>query len=218
MEKGYLGDIIEVDTVLSFFPLMSHNHPRWVYDLPGGIVGEIIPHGVYTELAFLKSVSKVKCLSTIEPVHKSVPFKDMAILMFSDGGLGRLLLTSRMKSSFTIIWVNIIGSERSLAITIPSGSLVDQKLDGDSSPYFRAKLNLSSAWQLTKGTIRIGLQTAMGRMHSYVSYENISRMFIRSVLTDTEPPVTPEQGREVVKVTEMIWEDLCVNHMRARSS
>jgi predicted dehydrogenase len=208
LRNGSLGELVEVDTVVSINPLMGQRHPQWIYNLPGGIFGEIIPHGLYTELAFLEAVDRVRCFSRGGSVMKGVPFKDIGVLLFSTRGLGRLLLTSSLKSSFTVVWLNVIGSEASLSVTIPTASVVEQKVKGRDGRTSRAMMNMSSAWQLIRGTLYSVLKALSGEMYSYVSYENLSRAFIRSVQGSTEPPVTPEEGREVVKVTEMIWKEL----------
>ena len=62
VRKGEIGDLLWVDTVISINSLLkwkdAPGFPEWYYSLSGGLFGEIIPHGIYVQLAFLGNIRK----------------------------------------------------------------------------------------------------------------------------------------------------------------
>jgi hypothetical protein len=58
------------------------------------------------------------------------------------------------------------------------------------------------AWQIMKGTVSNALKTMLGR--PMLGHDIMIERFIKSIMYDRPVPVTPEEGREAVKVLEMI--------------
>jgi predicted dehydrogenase len=68
--------------------------------------------------------------------------------------------------------------------------------------------NLDDGRQLLAQTARNTLDFLRGRVRYYPGMGTLIARFYDAVRTGAAPPVTPEQGAEVVRVTERIWREL----------
>ncbi|MCK4823043.1 hypothetical protein KA005_45195, partial [bacterium] len=66
----------------------------------------------------------------------------------------------------------------------------------------RALENLNQGFSILANTIFATLSVLSGKFHW--GHYNLIQRFIESIQNDTEPPVTGEEGREVVRVLEKI--------------
>jgi hypothetical protein len=62
------------------------------------------------------------------------------------------------------------------------------------------------AWQIMKGTVSNALKTMLGR--PMLGHDIMIERFIKSILYDRPVPVTPEEGRETVRIMEIIAKKL----------
>jgi hypothetical protein len=69
-------------------------------------------------------------------------------------------------------------------------------------PVSVAASSISTAWQIMKGTTSNILKTILGR--PMLGHDIMVEKFVKSIINNQPVPVTPEEGRETVKVLEMI--------------
>lgn len=63
--RGEIGDVVAVDVVASTQADLSHaTRGDWVFDLPGGELGETLPHHAYLSLAFTEGLGEIRGVST----------------------------------------------------------------------------------------------------------------------------------------------------------
>ena len=205
VRQGKIGDLIWVDTLVSVVPPL--NPPRWFYTLPGGVFGELIPHGLYVQLAFLGNVRKVLGITRkVERASELAPFSELQVVMDCENGIGGLCLSTRIMSPYTMQTVRIVGSHMTLFVNVPAGTVIKTKMRSSTNIFARAMLNIEPSLQLISSTISLGTKALLRSVKPYVSWKILIERFIESVEKGSEPPVTAEEGREVVKATNMIWE------------
>lgn len=209
VKGGEIGKLVGVDALVSLAPLLRvDDHPKWMYTLPGGLFGEILPHSLYLMLAFLKNVREVS--SVFKPLEKPsrlVPFSDLKVLMNSENGIGTLHISTQIRSSYTVMVLTVTGTEKTLRIIIPTATIVKEGFGNDSGKLSRVMLNLGPAIGLLTNTASVSMRTLFGKLKPHMTYQILIHKFMESVTGASDLPVSAEEGKEVVRVTEMIWQD-----------
>lgn len=225
VRKGELGDLLRVDTLVSLYPLLGWNngkteqYPSWYYTLQGALFDEIIPHGLYVQLAFLGKIKKICGLTKkMGEASELLPFSDLQVMMDCDNGIGGLFISSRIKSPHALILTRVVGSKKIMVANIPTGTVTKMKLGGsDTLPmaektglFTKAMMNLGPAFQLVSKTISLGSKALLGSVGLEMTHKILIKRFVESIEHGTEPPVTAEEGREVVKATNMLWKNILI--------
>lgn len=209
VKKGEIGKLVRTDTLVSLYGIaQASEHPQWIRDLPGGVFGEILPHALYVTLAFSGDVEEVSCYANRpENPTSEEPFSELDILLNSGGKRSSLHLSSRIKTSFAVFLVRLIGTEKILEIRLPSNSLIEWEPSSTRSLLSRAKFNLGPAGSLLKETFFSAESFLRGKVSRGMTHKKLIQSFLKSVVSEESLPplLRAERGREVVKSTEMIW-------------
>lgn len=211
VRQGKIGDLLWVDTVISIHSLLKYKKylkNTWYETLPGGVFGEIIPHGVYVQLAFLGGIKKVTGVLRKNGEESALtPFSELEILMDGENSIGSLLMSTRIKSPYTLTMVRAVGSRQTLLVNVPTGTVIELKPE-KSRIFSRSLMNLRPALQLIHQSASLGIKALSRSVKSEMTHKTIIQGFIESVRKGSAPLVTAEEGREVVRAINMIWESI----------
>jgi predicted dehydrogenase len=205
-----IGELLWVDTQISIHSLLrwadKPGFPTWYQTLPGGLFGEIIPHGIYVQLAFLGKIKNALGYVTKRGVTSElVPYSELHVTMEGENAIGSLLMSTRVVSPYTVFMVRVVGSEGILLAEVPSATVFKIDVGGSNKISSRALMNLKPAFQLISNTASLGVKTMIGSVKPHMTHSIIIRQFVESVINKTKPLVTAEDGREVIKAINMIW-------------
>lgn len=224
VRDGEIGDLLRVDTLLSIYSSLGYKgHPRWYHTLQGAYYGEFVPHGLYTQLAFMGKIRKIFGMTRafvkreISESPELVPFSDLEVTMESDKCLGSLFMTSSIRSQHAIIQTRIIGTKEILIANVPLATLIRMKqtapeklplLEKKTGYAEKAMLNLKPAAQIVSQTVSLAGKALRGSAGLEMTHKTLVKRFVQSIEDGTAPPITAEEGREVVKATNMLWENI----------
>jgi hypothetical protein len=121
---------------------------------------------------------------------------------------GSLLMSTRIESPYTILMVRLITTKRILLVNVPVATIVEMKIGNSSTALGRAKMNIGPAFQMLSSSVSLAAKRLSGSIKPHMTHGIIAKKFVESIENDTEPPVTPEEGREVVRATNLLWENL----------
>jgi predicted dehydrogenase len=182
---------------------MTSQPDHWAHKLPGGVIGETGPHVVYMSLAFLRDVREVN-ISTMKLLdYPWSPYDDYRIDILGENGISSIVL-----SYATQQWmarVDILGEEGTLLLDLEGMNLVTYKRKS-LTPVAIGRSVLRESAQLLGSLFRNSLRSVTGTLHS--THETIIERFAESIQQGTAPPVTAEEGRETVRVLNMIVDKL----------
>lgn len=200
VESGAIGDFIGMDIFLStprdhMIDLKDH----WYHKLPGGVLGETAPHVVYMTLSLLNKVDNVNIIAKNFLNHSWAPHDEFRIGLEGDNGLS--MATLSYTCNHWIGKISILGTESILHLDLQSMLLENHKIK-ELSYIPIGKNSISTIYQnfscLTNNVIKVS--TGMQKIGTEVVIEG----FVDCILNDSPPPVTGEDGRETVKVMEML--------------
>jgi predicted dehydrogenase len=177
---------------------------HWAHRLPGGVLGETGPHVVYMTLAFIRPVVKMQILGQkILGEYPWSPYEDYRITLAGEHATSSIALTYA-----TTQWaaeVELWGTDGLLRADLESQSL---------EHYRRTSLKPAVVGLSTLQGAIGGLSSAAaaGVKHATKSllttHDILIRDFARSVRDGTPPVVTPEEGRESIRVLDALVAEL----------
>jgi predicted dehydrogenase len=212
--EGAIGDFIGIRIFLSDpRDEMVMREDYWIHKLPGGLLGETGPHSVYLSLAFLDKVRNVDVYAKNFLEHPWAPFDEFRIELEAENAISSVAIS--YTSNRYDAYIDIMGTEGALHLDLQSMLVIRQGAKPSLNPWRLAYTSLGSACQTTFGLLVNILKTVTGNFR--LGHDTIIERFVQSILTDTEPPVTGEEGREVTRVMEIIVDKLYQKYGRPQT-
>lgn len=203
---GAIGTVIGVE---SFWRLWRAGNPdryrttSWIYQLPGGLYNEVVPHSVYLHREFLKTLKVVSAFCKKTGSDLPTPSDELRVLLEGDSGLGSLSIST--SANPYLRFLNIYGTEMTIHVDLNNNTPVILRRSGIER-FSKALVNIDHMFQLLSKTVTNTVQTLRGRRT--VGHGVLIEKFYKSLDNGTKPPVTGEDGRAVVGVLEEIWAEL----------
>jgi len=172
---------------------------HWANKLPGGVIGETGPHIVYMTLAFINPIREVSVRAMKLMDYPWSPFEDYRIELIGDRALSSVSLSYATKQ--WMARVEILGEDATLLLDLEAMSLVKYRRERLRPSPIGFSL-LSEAGQLLKSLTASGIRYATGSLRT--THDFIIEGFADSIINGTESPVPAEDGRESVRVLNMI--------------
>jgi predicted dehydrogenase len=173
------------------------NH--WYHRLPGGVIGETGPHFAYISGEFTAGIVDADIDARSHLLLSWAPFDEFAITLKGEKCSCSGLLTYS-SNSFAAM-VDIIGTEAILSIDLERMLTVRRELR-ELEYVAIAMSSLSDIYQTCKGLASNVIRTLAGSQ--MIGTEKIIFEYLECLKKDTQPPVTGEDGRRVVRTMEMI--------------
>jgi len=208
--KGTIGELRGMRIFLSTpTDYMTSREDHWAHKLPGGVIGESGPHIVYMTLAFINPVRRVSvdALKLLDfPWSK---YDDYRINLIGDKAACSVTL-----SYTTDQWaarVDLMGSKGILTLDLEAMYLVNSRRP-TLKPMPVALSILSESGQIVQNLMAKGMKLAAGKYDN--THDIIVSRFVDSIAQGTRSPVTAVEGREAVRVLNMIVDKLEQNEQQ----
>jgi predicted dehydrogenase len=183
---------------------MTSRPEHWAHKLPGGVIGETGPHIVYMTLAFIPHIRTVN-VDALKVMH-DYPwslFEDYRINLIGDDAI----------SSATVVYtteewaakVEVLGDTGFLMLDLESMNVLHYRRS-ELKPVPVGFSLLRESAQLAGAFVSNTIRVATRRVRS--THEIIISQLADSILSGSEPPVSAEEGREAVRVLNMVVEDI----------
>jgi len=204
VRRGDIGDVKGVHIFMSEPRQTEWLKPdSWAHRLPGGLVGETGPHVAYLSLPFVGRPTKVDVNAMKSPDCPWTPFVEYQILIQGDKGYS--LATLSYTSTRRLHVIQIVGSKGSIYADLNSMVVYKgSKLDLNIMEIGADRLRLATS--IISGLVVNSVKVLFGQMK--LGHEVFIEKYLRSILENRIPPVTPEEGTEAVRLMEMIVKSL----------
>jgi predicted dehydrogenase len=205
VENGAIGRVRGMRIFLSTpTDYMTSRPEHWAHKLPGGVIGETGPHIVYMTLAFIPHIRTVN-VDALKVMHNYPwsSFEDYRINLIGDDAI----------SSATVVYtteewaakVEVLGDTGFLMLDLESMNVLHyRRTELKPAPVGLSLLRESA--QLAGAFVSNSIRVATRRVRS--THEIIISQFADSILSGSEPPVSAEEGREAVRVLNMVVENI----------
>jgi predicted dehydrogenase len=187
---------------------------HWANKLPGGVFGESGPHIVYMTLAFINPIQKVSVNAMKLMDYPWSLFEDYRIELFGEKAASSVTMNYATKQ--WMARVEILGESATLMVDLEAMSLVKYRRER-LEPVQIGMSVLSESGQLLKNLAMNASRYAAGSLRS--THDFIIDGFADSIINGSESPVPAEEGREAVRIQNMIVEKLnaCSVQLLAKS-
>jgi len=204
IDKGKIGELtgMAIQQLTNRADYMQQEN-HWIHKLNGGFLGETGPHIVYMSLAFLKKVQNVKVSARKTLEYPWVLFDDYRIELEGENMTSSILISH--SNDYHVSDVSLLGREGMIKMDLQSMLLTHYK---------REKL---TSWSVGLSSFNIATQMIQGILlnasrlmfnRPMLGHDIMIKKFIDSILNDQQVPVTPEEGRETIRVMELLVEKL----------
>jgi len=183
---------------------MTSRPEHWAHKLPGGVIGETGPHIVYMTLVFVPHIHNVSvdALKVMNDYPWS-SFEDYRINLVGEDAI----------SSATVVYttdewaakVEVLGDKGFLMVDLESMNVVQYRRT-ELKPIPVGVSLLRELGQLLGAFVTNSIRVATKRVRS--THEIIISEFADSILSGSAPPVSAEEGREAVRVLNMVVESI----------
>lgn len=191
---------------------ITSKQDHWANKLPGGVFGETGPHIIYMTLAFINPIRQVSVNARkLLANYPWSPYEDYRIDLLGDEAVSSVTLSYATKQWMARI--EIMGEDATLLVDLEAMSLVKYRREL-LKPGPIGKSLLSETGQLLKSLAVSGFRYATGNLRS--THDFIIGGFAESIKNGTDSPVPAEEGRESIRVQNMIVELL--NHSNRPAS
>lgn len=202
VERGALGEIIgaQINVLHTKDDMMTANRNHWSHQLPGGRFSEMLIHPIYLLRHFLGNIN-IESVSTSKlGRYPWMKYDELTMISKADQKLAQTYVSfNAPRNSITI---NLFGRKAILRVDIITATL-------NILPNLRMRRtskvmdSTRQATQFLGSILRNTMQVISGRW--FDGHEMCIRKFAESIIEEKEPPVTVQEGYEVVKVLESAY-------------
>jgi predicted dehydrogenase len=176
---------------------------NWIHKLPGGVIGETGPHTVYMSLPFLRNVKDVNVCA-----RKTLDYPwglyDEYIMELVGESLNSSVTISHA-NEFVACEVDLFGREGMMKMDLQDMLLtLHKRKDLKTSSLALSSLNI--AGQIVKGVASNAFAMILDR--TFLGHDIMIEKFVNSIRHDQPVPVTPEEGRETIRIMEIVFQKL----------
>jgi len=194
--EGELGDLVGVDS----FQSGNASERPWLDRLPGGGIGDLVPHPLYLQLAFLGHVRDMEVMTTAGGGR----LEEVRVLMQGDEGVsGVLTISTRAYPHLNTL--KLYGTRMTIEVNLNNMTLVKRRDYAVPKIIAKSLPNLDEAWSLVKQTAANTVNFLRGRVRYYPGMGILIDRFYTALRSGGQAPVSIAEGTEVVRVTEEIW-------------
>jgi predicted dehydrogenase len=181
---------------------MTHEN-HWVHRLPGGAISESGPHAAYMSQAFLNNVSDVVVCAKKESNYPWILYDDYRIELMGDNMNSSIQVSHAC--DYTASEVDLFGTDATINIDLQSMLLTRYRRENLKMSSV-ASSSLDVAGQIVKGVMSNFFKVCLGR--PMLGHDIMIEKFVKSIINNQSVPVTMEEGRETVRIVELIVKKL----------
>lgn len=204
IRSGQIGDVLGVQVAFlgTQDDPMASDERHWCHKLPGGRLGEMLPHPIYAAQSVLGEESRVD--SVVAEKRGNYPWMRYDELKILLRGLkkGWADIYVSFNSARPVITIDVYGTRKMLKIDMINQTLIELG-ERSLSKVDSARDLLGQSGDLFLSTVRntIGF---LGASRMEYSLRNMYVSFLQSITSGNDPIVTPEMACETVRITEEI--------------
>lgn len=215
-ENGEIGDVVSA-TMLFSEPQDLYEPPRgeWVFDLPGGEIGEGVAHQAYLPLSFVDGLGSVSCVTkqNFRDYDDPIDF-DGATIEATDTTGDRLLTIKILTNAVPKNTLEVHGTEGELIVDFRRfGAFRNRNRSFEPSPLTLFLENVDMATQMYANIVekaityqRLMRRRFRGDVRGWANtghFQQIDR-HVEALERGVQPPVTLQEGYDTVRILEAL--------------
>ena len=205
VKAGTIGEFRGMRVFLSTpVDYITSKPDHWAHKLPGGVIGETGPHVIYMTLAFINPIRAVRIDARKQLARFPwSPYEDYRLDLIGDEASCSVALT--YATDRWAVQLDLWGSEGHMKFDLETQTLLIHGR-ADLKPVTLGLSAVREATQMLGDTIGTSLSYVTGKFEN--THERLIREFVDSIRNGSPTPVPPEEGREAVRVMDLLISQL----------
>lgn len=214
IRNGDIGDVVSATMLFSKDEDLRET-PRgdWVFDLPGGELGEGSPHQAYVPLEFVGRLENVVCVSKQNFTGYKDPIEFDGVAVEAQDENGRLVTIKILTNSVSRDQLHVHGTKGELTIDFMKKGTFDYTTKGGFSAKSLVTDSVDSAWQIISNVADNGfsfLEREWYRRQDDPRGERsnghyvVIDEFVNAIEGQSEPPVPLEDAYDTMCILESL--------------
>ncbi len=199
-DSGALGEVVSVES----YQAGSASQRDWISSLGGGGLGDLIPHPLYLQLAFMGGVKRIDARAFRLDGDTAAESDELRVLMEGERCSGVLIISQNARPALNTL--RICGTRMTIEVNLNNMTIVKRREYNVPKVIGKSLPNLDESRQLLQQTFSNTVNFLRGKVRYYPGMGNLIKRFYDAISQGTAPPVTAEEGVEVVRVTKDIWD------------
>lgn len=215
--RGDIGDVVAV-TMMFAQPqdLTETERGEWVFDLPGGEIGEGIVHQAYLPLAFVDGLGDVHCVVTQNHADYDDPIEfDGLSIQATDATGDRLVTITILTDSISKDVLYVYGTDGALQMDFTRMGTFRNSTNLEENPMTPTSYltdNFSYAGQIVTNAVETGVDKVVRTVNQRFGDGGIpdgvrshyvqTDRYVDAIRTGAEPPVSLRDAYDTVRILE----------------
>lgn len=218
VKRGEAGEIINVESYYGLNTMITafrgYPYPNvipWIYDLPGGVYQDFLPHPLYVLLEYTGRPREVKVMSRSHGVLPQGMADEIRILVDGERAFGTLTFSFAAKPH--LHFIRIYGTRMMAEVDINTMTTVVHPLSSLPKAAQKATYNLTESWQLFTSTVSNVKNFLTGKLRPYQGMKVLIHRYYDSIKNNTTPPVTRTQALMVIETMDEVFRQLDIKRL-----
>lgn len=180
---------------------------NWAYQMPGALYQNFISHPISLLLEAMEGAQVRSVHATFQRVVPHMPTDELRATFGNGAATG--MLSMSMAVSPRYLFMNIYGTEGTLRVDFLNKTVfLDKPNSRLPRVIARSMMSFSQAKMLFWGGLKNLFAGVFGKYNLYQGNETLIRLFYKSIIEDTEPPILPEEGLRSMEIMDRIWAEM----------
>jgi predicted dehydrogenase len=174
---------------------------NWKARLPGGVLYDLAPHPAYMLRGFVGAIGRVHVVTRADDGGQ---LRELRAVVEGQRALGGLTISMATRPFMNRL--TLYGSCMTAEVNLNNMTLVLRRTRQVPKLIGKVLPNIDEAAQLLRATAANALEFVRGRQRYYPGMGIHFRAVYRNLIDGKPPPVSPDDGREAVRLLQEIWE------------
>jgi predicted dehydrogenase len=205
LESGRLGDLVGVEVFQGAAAGEADGAPgaesHWSAQLPGGTLFNLAPHPMYLLRGFVGDVERLEVIAASD---SDGHLRELRAIVAGQRALGSLTISTQTHPFMNRL--TLFGSASTVEVNLNNMTLIIRRTHKVPKVIGKVLPNIDEAVQLLRATVVNGIEFLRGRQRYYPGMGIHFRQLYAALANDQPPPVSAQEGRDAVWLTQRIWE------------
>jgi len=205
--ESYYGINVNIPEIMRYRGI---NQVSWIFDLPGGLFHDFIPHPLYLMLEYTGKPLRIETMiKSYGSLFQNLS-DELHVMVEGERAPGKMTISFVAKPFQHFLKVYT----KRMIVTVDFNNMTTVLTPLTPLPGAVRKItsNLSAAKQLSTQTISNVYKFVRGTLKPYSGMQQLIHLFYDSILSNAETPVSQVHALDVVEASDTIWKDISNVH------
>ncbi|MFX0197462.1 MAG: NAD-dependent epimerase/dehydratase family protein [Candidatus Hodarchaeota archaeon] len=175
----------------------------WAYGLPGNVFANFLDHPIYLQREFLREIKSISLSTDKLGDNPFVPYDEIRIYFEGVDSNGTIVSSLNIKPRLNLL--RIYGTKMIATADMSNMAFSTHPTKNLPHMFSKAYINFNQSYQLMSDTVKNSSNILLGKIKVRQGLRTFIKKFYESLLLNTEPPVSREEGLENVAILSEIW-------------